>query len=78
MKSDPIKIHCPICDSTDIGLWNARKQTFHCHECDCYFSKYGSVIDDSAPLYGRQGGDGCNGFTDPDNFHSDGYGNGGW
>ncbi len=68
---------CPVCGSTDIGLWNSRKQTFHCHECDSYFTKYGSVIMDNMPVI-RRGSRGWNGFTDPDNYPTDGYDNNGW
>ena len=68
---------CPVCGSTDIGLWNELKQTFHCRDCDCYFNKYGTIIEDSAPVY-IQRGSGWNGFSDPDDFPNDGYGNSGW
>lgn len=32
-------VNCPVCGSADIGLWNSRKQTYHCHNCDNYFNK---------------------------------------
>lgn len=36
-------LRCPLCESNDIGLWNSRKQTYHCHSCNCYFDKYGMI-----------------------------------
>ena len=76
MKNNQNKI-CPVCGSTDIGLWNFRKQTFHCHECNSYFSKYGSVINNNVPII-QPGRDDRNGFTDPDDFPTDGFGDNGW
>ena len=76
MKNNQNKT-CPVCGSTDIGLWNNRKQTFHCHECDSYFSKYGSVITDFRTHNGSKTSR-WNGFTDPDDFPTDGFGGSGW
>lgn len=36
-------VHCPVCGSADIDLYNSRKQTYHCHSCDHYFNKFGIV-----------------------------------
>ena len=76
MKNNQKKT-CPVCGSTDIGLWNSRKQTFHCHECDCYFNKYGNVINDNIQIVHR-GNNRWNGFTDPDDFPTEGFGSNGW
>lgn len=71
---------CPACGSTDIGLWNARKMTYHCHQCDSYWTKYGTIIDNS---YQHSQNTSCdngdwNGFIDPDDFPTDGFGDSGW
>ncbi len=76
MNNNQKKI-CPVCGSTDIGLWNSRKQTFHCHECDSYFNKYGRVINDNIQIVHRRN-NGWNVFTDPDDFPSEGFGGNGW
>ena len=34
---------CPACGSCDIDLFNSRKQTYHCHNCDTYFNRHGIV-----------------------------------
>lgn len=73
----PQKRICPVCGSTDIGLWNEFKQTFHCHDCDCYFNKYGTIIEDRAPVYIKHCS-GWNGFSDPDDYPNDGCGDSGW
>ena len=70
---------CPVCKSTDIGLWNARKMTYHCHHCDSYWTKYGTIIDDSYRQSRNTSYD-CenwNGFTDSDDYPTDGCGENG-
>lgn len=70
---------CPVCGSTDIGLWNAKKKTFHCHECNNYWTKYGTIIRDTyRPSNHHNSGSGWNGFSDPDDFPTDGFDGGGW
>ena len=69
---------CPFCGSVNIGLYNSRQQIYHCHDCESYFNKYGrKVIVDNEPNYGGSAG-GWNSFTDPDDFPTDGFGEGGW
>ena len=71
--------NCPVCGSDNVKLWNSRKLTFHCHDCDSYFNKYGTVISDglSSLCYGGYGGQ-WNGYTDPNDFPTEGFGSGGW
>ena len=72
-------VSCPICGSTKVGLWNTRKKTYHCHECDSYFNRYSRLVYDSEPVIRcRNTSFGWNGFIDPDDFPSDGFGDGGW
>ncbi len=72
-------LSCPNCGSNDVGLWNSRKQTYHCHQCDNYFNKFGRVIGDNYNTRKNSGGRSVwNGFTDPDDFPTDGFGDGGW
>lgn len=78
LKYHSKEVLCPVCGSNKIGLWNARKMTYHCHDCDSYFSKYGSVYNDSEPVNSQNHSSGWNGFTDPDDFPSDGFGGSGW
>ena len=70
---------CPSCGLRDVGLWNSRKQTYHCHKCDCYFNKYGTLLDgfnEPRQNIGRRSK--WNGFTDPDDFPTDGFSSEGW
>ena len=70
---------CPKCGSKDVGLWNSRKQIYHCHDCDNYFKLNGNVRDDLGETRQRDGSrGGWNGFTDPDDFPTDGFDGGGW
>ena len=67
---------CPNCGSSEVGLWNSLKQTVHCYDCDTYFNKYGIIRDDIRRRNRSRGG--WNGFTDPNDFPTDGFDGGGW
>jgi len=55
------------------------KKTYHCHERDNFWTKYGTII--SKP-YGASShytnASGWNGFSDPDDFPTDGFDGDGW
>ncbi len=61
------------------GKENAMKKTYHCHERDNFWTKYGTII--SKP-YGASShytnASGWNGFSDPDDFPTDGFDGDGW
>ena len=77
---------CPICGSGDVGLYNSRKMTYHCHWCDSYWDQYGTVIENNYQRnrnnnqYRHQinGGVSWNGYTDPDDFPTEGLGDNGY
>ena len=84
---------CPVCGSTHVELYNTRKTTYHCHSCDSYWrDRTGIVIENNYLKYldQRQRNnnqqyrnkyriiDTWNGYTDPDDFPTDGLGDNGY
>lgn len=73
------QLSCPVCRSNYIGLWNSRKQIYHCHMCENYFYKDGTIVDVSDENKHRRDSRGRgNGYTDPNDFPTDGFDGGGW
>ena len=67
---------CPVCSSRNITLYNALKMTYHCQDCNNYWDRFGRVI--YPTIYVTRKGRGWNGFTDPDDFPTDGFGDSEW
>lgn len=84
---------CPVCGSTDVVLYNSRKMTYRCHWCDSYWDQHGTVIENNylrnrdnirnrntdqqyCNSYRRD--ESWNGYTDPDDFPTDGLGDNGY
>lgn len=72
------EILCPMCGSNVVSLYNSRKMTYHCHSCDCYWRADGVIYDNSFLQSYSGRGSYWNGYTDPDDFPTDGLDGGGW
>lgn len=85
---------CPVCSSTNVELYNSRKTIYHCHSCDSYWrDRTGIVIEnnimksmgqrrsaykDNQYRTNYRRSDHWNGYTDPDDFPTDGLGDNGY
>lgn len=84
---------CPVCGSENVGLYNSRKTTYRCYRCDSYWrDRTCIVIENNYLKYLNQRQrnnnqqyhnnyrsiDTWNGYTDPDDFPTDGLGDNGY
>ena len=67
---------CPVCGSTYVELYNSRKTTYHCHSCDSYWRDRTGINQQYRNKYRII--DTWNGYTDPDDFPTDGLGDNGY
>lgn len=72
-------IFCPKCGSWDVSLYIERPVTYHCDACDYYWLRsrpFNTTPNQQWRLGGHDSS--WNGYTDPDDFPTDGLDGGGW